>query len=88
VKRAYFDICGINKYLTTYLARHTFATTITLSKGVPIESVSSMLGHKDIRTTQIYTRVVQQKVSQDMKELRKRMMNNPIMKEESKLKIA
>jgi len=82
------DICGIKKYLTTHLARHTFATTITLSNGVPIESVSSMLGHKDIRTTQIYARVVQQKVSQDMKDLRKRMMNNPIMKEESKLKIA
>ena len=50
----------------TYLARHTFATTITLANGVPIESVSKMLGHTDIRTTQIYAKVVDTKLSNDM----------------------
>ena len=47
-------VCGIDKNVTFHLARHTFATTITLANGVPIESVSKMLGHTDIRTTQIY----------------------------------
>ena len=60
------DICGIEKELTFHLARHTFAT-LTLTKGVSIESVSKMLGHTDIKTTQIYARVIDQKVSQDMK---------------------
>ena len=63
------DICGINKHLTFHVARHTFATTVTLN-GIPIESVSSMLGHKSIKTTQIYAKVVQKKVSEDMKVLR------------------
>jgi site-specific recombinase XerD len=48
------DLCGIEQNLTFHLARHTFATTVTLSKGVPIETVSKMLGHSDIKTTQIY----------------------------------
>ena len=47
-------LCGIDKNITFHLARHTFATTVTLANGVPIESVSKMLGHTDIRTTQIY----------------------------------
>lgn len=64
------DICGINKRITSHIARHTFATTITLSNGVPIETVSSMLGHSSIRTTQIYAKVVESKVSQDMKSLK------------------
>lgn len=67
------DICGIKKNLTTHLARHTFATTITLSNGVPIETVSSMLGHKNIKTTQIYAKVVEKKVSEDMKSLREKL---------------
>lgn len=62
-------ICGIKKNLTTHLARHTFATTITLSRGVPIETVSKMLGHTDLKTTQIYSKVVDKKVSDDMKGL-------------------
>ncbi|MEJ7678717.1 MAG: tyrosine-type recombinase/integrase [Segetibacter sp.] len=45
------DVCGIEKNLTFHLARHTFATTVTLSNGVPIESVSKMLGHTKISTT-------------------------------------
>ncbi len=63
------DLCNIKKTLTTHIARHTFATTITLSKGVPIETVSKMLGHSDIRTTQIYAKVTDRKVAQDMKQL-------------------
>ncbi|MCW3807329.1 site-specific integrase [Plebeiibacterium marinum] len=60
------DLCGINKNLTFHLARHTFATTITLSNGVPIETVSKMLGHTNIKTTQIYARITNEKISSDM----------------------
>ncbi len=67
------DLCGISKNLTFHLARHTFATTITLTNGVSIETVSAMLGHKSIKTTQIYSKVVEQKVSNDMAELRKKL---------------
>jgi site-specific recombinase XerD len=67
------DMCGITKILTFHIARHTFATTVTLSNGVPIESVSKMLGHTSIRTTQIYSKVVEQKLSEDMRNLKKRM---------------
>lgn len=67
------DICGIGKTLTFHIARHTFATTVTLSNGVPIESVSKMLGHMSIRTTQIYAKVVEHKLSEDMQNLRERM---------------
>ena len=58
--------CGINKTLTFHMARHTFATTVTLSNGVPIESVSKMLGHRNIRTTQIYAKVIKDKLIEDM----------------------
>lgn len=64
------DICGIKKNLTTHTARHTFATTVTLANGVPLETVSAMLGHKSIRTTQIYAKIVAMKVSNDMKVLK------------------
>jgi len=67
------DLCGITKTLTFHLARHTFATTVTLTNGVSIESVSAMLGHKSIRTTQIYSKVVELKVSNDMAELKKKL---------------
>ena len=67
------DLCGINKNLTTHLARHTFATTITLSNGVPIESVSKMLGHKSLRTTQHYAKILDRKVSDDMTILRTKL---------------
>ncbi len=66
-------ICKIDKHLTFHMARHTFATTVTLTNGVPIESVSSMLGHKNIKTTQIYAKVVQRKVSDDMIQLRNKL---------------
>lgn len=63
------DICKVEKHLTFHLARHTFATTMTLGKGVPIESVSKMLGHTNISTTQIYARITNDKISKDMDEL-------------------
>lgn len=64
------DLCGINKNLTTHTARHMFATTVTLANGVPLETVSAMLGHKSVRTTQIYAKIVASKVSGDMKTLK------------------
>ncbi|MEO2053071.1 MAG: site-specific integrase [Allomuricauda sp.] len=64
------DICGIKKNLTFHIARHTFATTVTLSNGIPIETVSKLLGHSKISTTQIYAKVIERKVSDDMKKLR------------------
>lgn len=63
------DLCGITKNLTFHIARHTFATTVTLSNSVPIESVSKMLGHKSIRTTQHYAKILDGKVSKDMNPL-------------------
>ncbi|WP_373701893.1 MULTISPECIES: site-specific integrase [Bacteroidales] len=62
------DLCGIKKNLTFHLARHTFAT-MSLSKGVPMESVSKMLGHTNIKTTQIYARITNKKIEHDMLEL-------------------
>ncbi|HZY82271.1 MAG TPA: site-specific integrase [Cyclobacteriaceae bacterium] len=67
------DVCGIKKYLTTHLARHTFATTVTLTNGVPMETVSKMLGHKNLRTTQHYAKILDLKVGADMKVLKERM---------------
>ena len=67
------DMCDISQNLTFHLSRHTFATTVTLSNGVPIESVSKMLGHLDLKTTQHYAKVVNTKVSNDMKALRKKL---------------
>ncbi|MFS4457331.1 site-specific integrase [Maribacter sp. 2304DJ31-5] len=61
--------CGINKHMTFHTARHTFATTVTLSNGVPIETVSKLLGHTKLSTTQIYARVLQKKVGEDMQNL-------------------
>ncbi|GEP93498.1 Site-specific recombinase XerD [Chitinophaga terrae (ex Kim and Jung 2007)] len=71
-------ICDIKKYLTTHTARHTFATTVTLENDVPIETVSQLLGHKSIRTTQIYAKITQQKVSNNMRLLRKRLFGEGV----------
>ena len=65
--------CGINKTLTFHMARHTFATTVTLSNGVPIESVAKMLGHRNIRTTQIYAKIIKDKLAEDMNNLATRI---------------
>lgn len=67
------DFSGIKKNLTFHLARHTFATTVTLAKGVPIETVSKMLGHTSIKTTQIYARITDSKIGNDMQELSKKL---------------
>jgi len=63
------DLCGIRKKVTFHVARHTFATTVTLSNGIPIETVSKMLGHKKLQTTQIYAKVVDVKIGRDMEKL-------------------
>ncbi|HSH19282.1 MAG TPA: site-specific integrase [Draconibacterium sp.] len=67
------DLCGIEKNLTFHLARHTFATTVTLAKGVPLETVSKMLGHTSLKTTQIYARITDQKIGYDMQELSRKL---------------
>ncbi|MEJ5993393.1 site-specific integrase [Pedobacter sp. Du54] len=64
------DVCGIKKNLTFHLARHTFATTVTLNNGVPIETVSKMLGHKSLAQTQHYAKILDGKISSDMQVLR------------------
>lgn len=66
------DVCGIKKTLTYHCSRHTFAT-MTLSKGVPIESVSKMLGHTNIKTTQIYARITNKKIEEDMTKLAEKL---------------
>ena len=65
------DNCNINKKLTFHCARHTFATTVTLSNNVSMESVSKMLGHKSIKTTQHYAKILDKKVSEDMNKKKK-----------------
>ena len=67
------DICRINKELTFHLARHSFATTVALTNGVPLESVGKMLGHRSIKSTQIYARVLDDKLSKDMSLLKEKI---------------
>jgi len=68
-------ICEIEKNLTSHLARHTFATTVTLNNNVPVETVSKMLGHSSINMTKIYARLLDKKVGQDMKHLNDKYAN-------------
>src|SRR5690606_32516778 len=65
-------LCNIHKNITFHVARHTFATTVMLSNGVPIETVSKLLGHAKLTTTQLYARVVETKISDDIGNLMKR----------------
>jgi site-specific recombinase XerD len=67
------DLCGIRKKLTYHMARHTFATTITLNNGVPIETVSKLLGHKNLRITQHYAKILDRKISDDMQALKQKL---------------
>jgi len=76
-------VCEIEKELTFHIARHTFATTVTLTNGVPIESVSKMLGHKNLRTTQHYAKVLDRKVSEDMKILKNKFKSDCLTKRKS-----
>ena len=62
-------LCKIDKRVSFHLARHTFATTITLNNNVPIETVSKVMGHSKISTTQIYAKILQSKVNEDFSKL-------------------
>ncbi|MBA6316300.1 site-specific integrase [Cellulophaga baltica] len=76
--------CGIQKNITFHVARHTFATTIMLSNGVPIETVSKLLGHTKLSTTQIYARVVETKISEDISNLLLRFKKKEVKKRAKK----
>ena len=66
-------ICGINKHVTWHMARHTMATVVCLSNGMPIESVSSVLGHKCITSTQIYAKITNEKLNKEMDALSEKL---------------
>jgi site-specific recombinase XerD len=66
------DLCSIDKVITFHLARHTFATTVTLSNDIPLETVSKMLGHSRISMTQHYSKVVDLKIERDTNKLHKK----------------
>lgn len=68
------DLCGIEKELTFHIARHTFATTITLANGVPMETVSKLLGHSSLKQTQHYAKILDNKISEDMLQLRDKLV--------------
>ena len=72
------ELCEIDKHITMHLGRHTFATTYTLTNGVPIETVSKMLGHTSIKTTQIYSKVVDTKISEDMEKVLEKLEKRKI----------
>ena len=67
--------CGIHKALTSHMARHTFATSVTLSNGISIETVGKMLGHNKLSTAQIYAKVLDEKINAEMSSLDRLLMN-------------
>ncbi len=67
------DLCGIQKELSTHAARHTFATTVTLENDMPMETVSKMLGHRSLKTTQRYAKVTNKKISDNMQILKQKL---------------
>ncbi|MBB6130927.1 site-specific integrase [Mucilaginibacter lappiensis] len=77
------NLCGIKKKLSCHTARYTFATTITLSNGVPIETVSEMLGHKSLKQTQHYAKLLDQRISNDMAALRDKLQQAENKQEDS-----
>ena len=72
------ELCEISKHVTMHLGRHTFATTVTLTNGVPIETVSKMLGHTSLKTTQIYSKVVDTKTSHDMGKVAEKLLQREV----------
>jgi len=74
------EVCGIKMNLTTHLARHIFATTVTLSNGVPIESVSKMLGHTSLKTNQIYAKIIDLELMEDMALVKNRFTSTSTQK--------
>lgn len=70
------SLCGIPKRMTFHLARHTFATSVTLANGVSMEAVGKMLGHRNIRTTQIYAKMVDQRIANEMTKLQETLTKN------------
>jgi integrase len=71
------DVCGIRKKITFHAGRHSFAT-LALGYGVPIETVSKMLGHTNIRTTQVYARITDRKLSDDMEMMARKLNGRSI----------
>lgn len=64
------DVCGINKHLTCHIARHTFATTVCANNGVSIETISKLLGHRSIRTTQIYAKMSEKRIADEFSKIK------------------
>jgi integrase len=74
------QLCGLNRHLTFHMGRHTFATSICLSQGIPIETLCQMMGHRNIKTTQIYAEVTGAKIEEDMQALSLKIENQYMMK--------
>ena len=77
------DICKLNCHLTFYMSRHTYATEVCLSNGVPIETISKMMGHSNIRTTQIYAEITNQKVKRDFDKLSEQTKDSYFLPEDN-----